>query len=93
MSSQIVGAVDLDRQTISVQTYISITSPIQKYQIKGPKLEGSIKDGIHFGPVSIPLPHFGTLDIWAKVVGKYLEITVKLVFFGRYYWKKISIPV
>jgi len=85
--------LDLDNKTISVQTFVYLKTPIKTFQVKGPKLEGSIKDGIHIGPINILLPHVGTLDIWAKIAGKYLEITVKVGFFGKYYWKKISIPL
>ena len=65
----------------------------QCFQIKGPKVEGSLKDGIHIGPINIPLPHVGTLDIWAKLEGSNLAITIKIEFFGKVDWKRFTLPL
>jgi len=86
---QVLGRIDPVKLTINVQRFVCLP----KLQAKGSKLQGNIVAGVHAGPVTIGLPHVGPLDNRAKLGDKILPITMKVVFFGRSYWKNVSLPL
>jgi len=90
---QFCGLLAVVEQSFNGQILVFLKTPIKTFTIKGPKIDGSVKDGIHIGPVNIPLPYVGALDVWAKVDGKNLVITVKVIFFGKPYLKKFTVAM
>lgn len=75
---RIAGYINIKTFAFSLQSYVFVKILFQTFKVKGPKLEGSITEGLHIGPINILLPNVGTIDITAKIKDGYVVVIIKM---------------